>query len=105
MKGSIYVNAAAGRALRIARRSLRLSDVVDCAGNFCSDDKINIVIRQEDGSQSLVATSRVEFSFAQLRHALKDQCHVISVSASEWDDLTVCKASKIEWLWTQRWNE
>jgi glutamate 5-kinase len=59
MRGAIVINANAGRALRKKRAALLAADVVNCAGDFGAGDKVYVVVRGEDGGQSVIATGTV----------------------------------------------
>lgn len=54
-RGTIFVNATAGRALRKAPGDVHGRDVIDCAGAFGPGDPVYVVVRGRDGGQLVLA--------------------------------------------------
>jgi glutamate 5-kinase len=59
IRGTIVINADAGRVLRRRRTTLLAADVLHCAGDFRAGDKVYVVVRGPDGGQGVVATGVV----------------------------------------------
>jgi len=56
-RGTIVVNAKAGRALRQAPADVAASDVLYAVGDFARGDRVWIVVRGGDGGQGVFATA------------------------------------------------
>ena len=58
-RGTIYLDNAAGRALRKRATAVHAADVIYCGGEFRAGDAINIAFRSADGAQYVIATGIV----------------------------------------------
>ena len=67
VKGTIVINAEAGRTLRKQRTELLMTHVLDCAGSFRAGDRVYVTFRQSDGGQYVIATGIVRCDEAVLR--------------------------------------
>ena len=59
-RGTIVVNAKAGRALRQSPRDVGADDVLYAVGAFSSGDRVWVVVRGGDGGQGVFATAVAE---------------------------------------------
>ena len=56
-RGTIVVNAKAGRALRKAPADVGAADVLYAVGDFSAGDRVWVVVRGGDGGQGVFATA------------------------------------------------
>ena len=66
-RGTLFVNAKAGRALRKAPADLAAADVLYAVGEFGAGDPVWLVVRGGDGGQGVFATGVATCGAAQCR--------------------------------------
>ena len=66
-RGTLVVNAKAGRALRKAPADVGADDVLDAVGDFAAGDPVWVVVRGGDGGQGVFATAIAQGDAAACR--------------------------------------
>ncbi len=99
MRGTIVINAEAGRTLHKQRDALMAADVLDCAGGFRAGDTVYVVVRGDDGGQGVIATGIARCDASMLLQT-KDRSIDVRTEAIEGDDASVViHAKDLRLLW------
>jgi len=99
MRGTIYINAAAGRALRKERAALLTTHVLHCAGDFRAGDRVYLVVRGDDGGQGSIATGIVQCDGALLWRLCGRSTDACDIPIEKDDPFVVMLAQDMEMLW------
>jgi glutamate 5-kinase len=71
VKGTITLDNATGRALRLRTQAVHGAAVIDCAGEFAAGEPVFVSFRGRDGGQFVVARARSRQASGAIRAALK----------------------------------
>jgi len=99
VRGTIYINAAAGRALRKERATLLATHVLHCAGDFRAGDRVCLVVRGDDGGQGSIATGIVQCDGDLLRRLCGRPIDARDIPIGSDDPVVVILAEDMEMLW------
>jgi glutamate 5-kinase len=102
VKGTIVINADAGRVLRKQRSALLTTHILDCAGDFHVGDKVHVVVRGEDGGQSVIAAGVVRCDESVLRHAKSRSIDTRKLIVDSDHPSVVIAEEDLQLLWTSR---
>jgi len=69
-RGTIVLCNSAGRALRKKPAAVNTCYVIDCSGEFCAGDTVNVTFRGADGGQYAIATAIADIDAAALRRQI-----------------------------------
>ncbi len=99
MRGTIFIHANAGHALRHGCVTLRSSDVLDCMGGFHAGDRVHVVVRGGDGGQGVIATGIARCDADALRQARSRSIEARDPPMENDDRGIVMDAQDMELLW------
>ncbi|HET7065413.1 MAG TPA: hypothetical protein VFI49_14170 [Rudaea sp.] len=99
MRGTIVIGNDAGRALRRKPATIKVTDVLYCAGGFSSGDIVHIAFRTADGSQYVVAKGVVSCDQAQLQQAVGPWPRAPEASGGQGSADVVVREQDIRLLW------
>jgi glutamate 5-kinase len=102
MRGTIVIGNDAGRALRRKPATIRVADVLYCAGGFCPGDIVHIAFRTTDGSQYVVAKGIASCDHAELQKAVGAWPRTADTSETQGSAEVVVREQDIRLLWPPR---
>jgi glutamate 5-kinase len=101
VKGTIVISADAGRALRKHGAALLTTHILGCAGDFHIGDKVYVVVRGDDGGQSVIATGIVRCDERVLTYAKSRSAGVSNVPIDGGAPAVVIAEQDLCLLWSR----
>ena len=99
MRGTIVINAEAGRTLCHQRDALMAIDALDCAGGFLAGDTVYVVVRGNDGGQGVIATGIARCDASMLLQTKGRLIDVRTETIENDDACVVIHANDLRLLW------
>jgi glutamate 5-kinase len=102
VRGTIVINADAGRALRKHGGALLTTHILGCAGDFHVGDKVHVVVRGDDGGQSVIGSGIVCCDESVLTQAKSRSVGARCVPIESGTPAVVIAEPDLHLLWSQR---
>lgn len=98
MRGTIYIDADAGRTIRHSNGGLLGTHVLNISGEFRAGDSVHLVVRGHDGGQRVIAIATVRCDASALRNVGSNAIKSAGIQV-EYDPAIVIAAQDIALLW------